>query len=123
MAKFVVPFLFCFALLACEFDVPITDDIPDRFRMMQVRDVDVPKPVTEMEIVAYAYIQMLLDKHDIRRTADPNFVGHLIKTRISQKSGFDVARYRVVEKAIEGSLRLRSMMFRVYEDMAYTLVD
>jgi hypothetical protein len=118
MAKFVVPFLFCFALLACEFDVPITDDIPDRFRMMQVRDVDVPKPVSEMEVMTYVYIQMLLDHHGARYCSDPDFVENIINTHVSDRSEFDMDRYLEVEEAIADSPRLRNMMFRISRDMA-----
>jgi len=123
MAKYVVPFLFCFTLLACEFDVPITDDIPDRFRMMQVRDVDVPDPVSEMEVMTYVYIQMLLDHHGARYCSDPDFVENIINTHVSDKSEFDMDRYLEVEEAIAHSRRLRYIMFRVYEDIAYALID
>ncbi len=122
MMKRVVPFLFCFMLLGCDFDVPLTDDIPDRVRMMQVRDVDYPEPITEAEVMAYAYIQQLIRQHDVVHMSDDQ-IESLISMHICKSCDFDIARYREVEEAIEKSFRLRNMMFNVDHQLAVALTD
>ncbi len=122
MMKRVVPFLFCFMFLGCEFDVPLTDDIPDRVRLMQVRDVDYPEPVTEAEVMAYAYVQMLMRQHDAFCTLDDR-IEYFISHYFCQDCDFDIKRYREVGEAIERSYRMRNMMFNVHQDMAVALID
>lgn len=123
MLKYFVPFLFCFALLACEVDVIATEELPERIRMMQPYDADYPEPVTEAEVMTYVYIQILLDQYNSNHRADADFVEYIIGNYISDETDFDRARYEEVEKIIENSKRLRNMSHRIAYDLKYVFAD
>ncbi len=119
MLKYFAPLLISVFLLSCEYDVSMIDDFPDRVPMMQVSDVVNPQPVIEADLMAYIYINNIIENKLLEDATDPQIVSYVIDRYVAKDSGFDVSRYHEVSDAIQESNRLTKFMRMIEIDLAY----
>ncbi len=119
MLKYFAPILISVFLLSCEYDVSMIDDFPDRIPIIQVSDVVNPQPVIEADLMAYIYINNIIENKLLEDATDPQIVSYVIDRYVAKDSGFDVSRYHEVSDAIQESNRLTKFMRMIEIDLAY----
>ncbi len=119
MLKYFAPILISVFLLSCEYDVSMIDDFPDRIPIIQVSDVVNPQPVIEADVMAYIYINNIVENKLLEDVTDPQIVSYVIDRYVAEDSGYDLNRYHEVAEVIHNSNRLTKFMRMIEIDLTY----